>query len=131
MSVSRAHIDADLEAAEHALEAATERRQVAEHGLWQTVSRSGKKDFPTERVDEARAELAEAERVLGESERLVAELRRKQVYAKEREDRLLAITDMLMARDDARRGKGNGGGVDSPRPKPARKRSFLDRLRGR
>src|SRR5947208_4212658 len=68
MSVSRVQIDAELHTAERALEAATERRRAAEHELWEAVGKSGKKNVPPERIEEARAELAEADRVLAETE---------------------------------------------------------------
>jgi outer membrane PBP1 activator LpoA protein len=133
MSVSKLQIDSELHAAERALEAATERRRVAEHALWQAVGASAKKATGKELVDAARAEQAEAEKARVEAEALVAELRRRLVHAQERETSLLAVTDMLMARDDARRANGahsphNGNGGSSPKPG---RRSLLDRLRGR
>ena len=130
MSVSRVQIDAELHTAERALEAATERRRAAEHALWEAVGKSGKKNVPAQLVEDARAELAEAERVRVETEALVVSLRKQLQLAQERETRLLAITDMLLAREEARRaeaaqGKGNG----HPRPSPGGRRSFLDRFR--
>jgi chromosome segregation ATPase len=131
VSVSKLQIDSELHAAEAALEAATERRQVAEHALWEAVGASGKRATGQELVDAARAELAEAEKARADAEALVADLRKRLSQAQERETRLYAITDMLMARDEARRADGahgphNGNG-DSP-AKPGR-RSFLDRFR--
>lgn len=137
MSVTKLQIDEELHAAEGALEAATERRRAAEHALWEAVSssgKSGKKQWRrVGRVEAARAELAEAEQALTDAQALVVDLRRQLDHAQEREARLLAVTDMLIARDEARRAEGaraphNGNGWASP--KRAR-RSFLDRLRGR
>ena len=136
MSVTKLQIDGELHAAERALDAATERRRTAEHALWEAVSssgKSGKKQWRRiERVDAARAELAEAEQVLADTQALVVNLRKQLEHAQERETRLLAITDMLLAREEARRAngahgphKGNGG----PWTTPSRRRSFLDRFR--
>jgi hypothetical protein len=133
MSVSRLQIDSELHAAEDALEAATERRRVAEHALWQAVGSSGKKAAGKDLVDAARAELAEADGARVEAERLVADLRRRLAHAQEREASLMAVTDMLIARDEARRANGahsSNGGNGGPSQKPGR-RSFFDRLRGR
>jgi outer membrane PBP1 activator LpoA protein len=135
MSVSKLQIDAELHAAERALEGATERRRTAEQGLWEAVSSSGKSGKKLwrrrERVDAARAELAEAEQVLADSQALVVELRKQLEHAQERETRLLAITDMLIAREEARRANGAHGphnGNGSPSTKPSR-RSLFDRFR--
>ena len=135
MSVTKLQIDAELHAAELAVEAATERRRTAEHALWEAVGssgKSGKKQWRRiERVDAARAELAEAEQVLADIQALVADLRKQLEHAQERETRLLAITDMLIAREEARRANGAHGphyGNGGPSPKPGR-RSFLDRFR--
>jgi len=121
MSVSKLQIDAELHAAERALEAATERRRTAEHALWQAVGLSGKKGAAKEPVDAARAELAEAEKVLADTQALVVDLRKQLEHAQERERRLLAITDMLIAREEARRANGahtahNGDPAPSPKP---------------
>ena len=136
MSVTKLQIDGELHAAEHALEAATERRRTAEHALWEAVSSSGKSGTKQwrrmERVDAARAELAEAEQVLADTQALVADLRKQLEHAQERETRLLAITDMLIAREEARRANGAHGphnGNGGPSTKPGRRRSFLDRFR--
>jgi len=131
MSVSKLQIDSELHAAELALEAATERRRVAEHALWEAVGASAQTSGK-ELVDAARAERAEAEKARVEAEAVVADLRRRLAHAQERETSLLAVTDMLIARDEARRANGahsphNGNGGS---PKSGR-RSFLDRLRGR
>ena len=61
----------------------------------------------------------------------MVDLRKQLEHAQERETRLLAITDMLIAREEARRGNGshppqNGNGGQSPKPG---RRSFLDRFR--
>ena len=135
MSVSKLQIDAELHAAERAVEGATERRRTAEHALWEAVRSSGKSKKKLwrrrERVDAARAELAEAEKVLAETQALVVDLRKQLEHAQERETRLLAITDMLIAREEARRATGthgphNGNGGSSSKPG---RRSFLDRFR--
>jgi multidrug resistance efflux pump len=125
VSVSSVQLDAELHAAERALEAATERHRAAEHALWGVVSRSGHDPVSAEEVQAARAEVAEANRVHAEAEALVADLRGRHHQAEERERQLLAVTDMLIARDDARR---NGkmtpvGPVANPRH-----RSLLQRL---
>jgi outer membrane PBP1 activator LpoA protein len=136
MSVSKLQIDAELDAAESALEAAAERRRSAEHALWEAVSSSGKSRKKLwrrrERVDEARVALAEAEQVQADSQALVVELRKRLAHAQEREASLLAVTDMLIARDEARRANGAHGphnGNGGPASKPARRLSFLDRFR--
>jgi hypothetical protein len=61
----------------------------------------------------------------------VVDLRKQLEHAQERERRLLAITDMLIAREEARRANGahsphNGNG--GPSTKPSR-RSLFDRFR--
>ena len=136
MSVSKLQIDAELHAAEIALETATERRRAAEQGLWEAVSSSGRSRKKLwrrrERVEEARAALAEAEKALADSQAVVVDLRQRLENAQQREARLLAVTDMTMARDEARRANGahsphNGNG----RSQKSGRRSFLDRLRGR
>jgi uncharacterized NAD(P)/FAD-binding protein YdhS len=125
VSVSSVQLDAQLHAAERALEAATERHRAAEHALWAVVSRSGHDPVSAEEVQTARAEVAEANRVHAEAEAFVADVRRRLNHAEERERRLLAVTDMLIARDDARRnGKMSPVG---PGAKP-RHRSLLQRL---
>jgi outer membrane PBP1 activator LpoA protein len=136
MSVPKLQIDGELHAAERAMEAATERRRTAEHALWEAVSssgKSGKKQWRRiERVDAARADLAEAEQLLANTQALVADLREQLEHAQERETRLLAITDMLIAREEARRADGAHGphnGNGAPSTKPGRRRSFLDRFR--
>ena len=136
MSVSKLQIDAELHAAERTLEGAIERRRTAEQALWEAVSSSGKSGKKLwrrrERVDAARAELAEAEHALADSQAVVVDLRKQLEHAQERETRLLAITDMLIAREEARRADGAHGpqnGNGSPSPKPSRRRSFLDRFR--
>jgi len=135
MSVTKLQIDTELHAAERALEAATERRRTAEHDLWEAVRSSGKpgrKWRRRERVDAARIKLAEAEEALADAEAIVAGLRKQLEHAQERETRLLAITDMLLAREEARRGNGGhalqGNGTSPAAPTPGR-RSFLDRFR--
>jgi hypothetical protein len=135
MSVTKLQVDGELQAAERALEAATERRRVAEQGLWEAVSlsgKSGKKQWRRRgRVEAARAELAEAEQALADAQALVVDLRKRLDQAQERETRLLAITDMLIARDEARRANGAHGPHDGnghASPKPGR-RSFFDRFR--
>ena len=133
MSVTKLQIDSELHAAEQALEAAIERRRLAEQELWKAVGSSGKKGAGSAAVDAARAELADADGARIDAERLVGELRKRLAHAQEREASLLAVTDMLIARDEARRANGahsSNGGNGGPSPKPAR-RSFLDRLRGR
>src|SRR5947207_3239540 len=120
MSVTKLQIDTELHAAERALEAATERRRTAEHDLWEAVRSSGKpgrKWRRRERVDAARIKLAEAETGLADAEAIVVGLRKQLEHAQERETRLLAITDMLIPREEGRRangaahapGNGNGG----------------------
>ena len=135
MSVTKLQIDGELHAAERALDAATERRRTAEHALWEAVSssgKSGKKQWRRmERVDAARAELAEAEKDLANTQALVVDLRKQLEHAQERETRLLAITDMLIAREEARRANGAHGPHNSnggPSVKPGR-RSLFDRFR--
>jgi len=130
MSVSKLQIDEELQSAESALEAATERRRTAEHALWEAVSSSGKsgrKWRRRERVDEARAELAEAEKALADTQALVVDLRKQLEHAQEREARLMAITDMLIAREEARRANGPNGNGGTNRT--GRRPSFLDRFR--
>ena len=132
MSVSRVQIDAELHTAERALEAATERRRTAEHALWDAVGKSEKKKLPHRVIEEARADLAEAERVRVETEALVVSLRKQLQQAQERETRLLAITDMLLAREEARRANGSHEMLSahpSAPPKPAGRRSLFDRFR--
>lgn len=135
MSVTKLHVDGELQAAERAVDAAAERRRAAEQGLWEAVSssgKSGKKQWRRRgRVEAARAELAEAEKALADSQARVVDLRKELDRAQERETRLLAITDMLMARDEARRANGahgphSGNGGSSPK---SGRRSFLDRFR--
>jgi uncharacterized NAD(P)/FAD-binding protein YdhS len=125
VSVSSVQLDAELHAAERALEAATERHRAAEHALWAMVSRSGRVDTSPEQVHQARAELADADRAHAEAEGLVADFRKRLREAEEREQRLLAVTDMVIARDEARRN-------DALRPvgpgKPKPRRSLLQRL---
>jgi hypothetical protein len=125
MSVGHGQLDADLQAAEHALEAAMERRSAAEHALWGAVGKSSQKRG-IRRVAAAREEVAEADLVLKEAEALVTSLRQQELEAQAREARLLAITDMLIAGDEARRSEatnhGNGDGNGQKR------RSLLDRL---
>lgn len=135
MSVIKLEIDAELQAAERALESATERRRVAEQALWEAVRTSGnssKKQWRrVARVDEARAELADAEQALTQTQALVAELRKRLAYAQEREARLLAVTETIIARDEARRANGthgHGGNGGDPH-KPGRRPSFFDRFR--
>jgi hypothetical protein len=132
VSVSRLQIDDELHAAERALEAATERRHAAEQALWQAVSSSGKSGKMwrrKERVDIARSELAEAEQALADAEALAVDLRKQLQYAQEREERLMAVTDMLLAREDARRADESHGKVNGHPPKAGLRRSLLDRFR--
>lgn len=137
MSVSRLQLDSELQAAERALEAATERRRIAEHALWEAVRSSGKPGKKQwrrqERVNTAREEMAEAEQTRLDAEALVVDLRKQVTHAQERETRLMAITDMLLARDEARRANGAHGSDMNGRDahKPARQPSFLDRFRRR
>jgi predicted nucleic acid-binding Zn-ribbon protein len=136
MSATKLQIDGELQAAEHALETAKERRRTAEHALWEAVSSSGKSRKKLwrrrERVDEARAALAEAEQVLADSQARVVDLRQQLEHAQQREASLLAVTDMLIARDQARRANGADGphdGNGDSTHKPGRRLSFLDRFR--
>src|SRR4029077_14449924 len=129
-------INVELQAAEHALEAARERRRTAEHALWEAVSSSGKSRKKLwrrrERVDEARAALAEPEQVLADSQTLVVQLREQLEHAQQREESLLAVTDMLIAREEARRADEAHGGLNGngrPSPKSGRRLPFLDRFR--
>jgi hypothetical protein len=104
---------------------ATERREAAERDLWAMVSRSGHDPVTSEDVQAARSEVAEANRAHAEAEAFVADLRKRLHQAEERETRLMAVTDMLIARDEARRMDGLravGPGTAKPR------RSLLARL---
>jgi hypothetical protein len=132
VSVSRLQIDDELHAAERALEAATEQRRAAEQALWQAVSSSGKSGKMwrrKERVDIARSELAEAEQALADADALVVDLRKQLQYAQQREERLMAVTDMLLAREDARRSSESHDKVNGHPPKAGLGRSLLDRFR--
>lgn len=83
------------------------------------------------RVQDARRELDEAERVLAEAEAFLVDLQKRLQQAQLREVRLMAITDMLMARDKARRRNAGDDNVDptqGPQPASGGRRSFLDRL---
>jgi cation transport regulator ChaC len=133
MSVSRVQIEVELHSAERALEAARERRETAERVLWSSVSRSSAVAGGADAVQQARAEIADANRELAEVERVLAELRHKLDSAQHREERLLAITDMLIAREEAQR-RVNGYtpvGMDSTGGTRRRSvpRRLLDRLR--
>jgi hypothetical protein len=126
VSVSSVQLDAELHAAKRALDAAIERHRAAEHALWAVVSRSGHDPVSAEEVLAARAEVAEANRVQADAEALVAELGWRHDEAEERERRLLAVTDMVIARDEARKNetmRAVGPGVVKPR-----RRSLLQRL---
>ena len=130
--MSRVQIEVELHTAERALEAARERRHAAERVLWSSVSRSGSEPASSDAVEHARAEVADANRELLEVERVLTDLRSKLESAQHREERLLAVTDMLMAREDARRLAGGYTPV-GPGPTPSAKHSMtrrlLDRLR--
>jgi hypothetical protein len=103
MSVSRVQIEVELHAAERALEAAAERRREAEQALWTIVRESGKNGIARDEAERRDAELAEAKHAQEEAQAFVVELRQKLRHAEDRENRLLAITDMLIAREEARR----------------------------
>jgi outer membrane PBP1 activator LpoA protein len=132
MSVSRSQIEAELQAAEHALEEARERRKAARQILWGDVSRSSKDTTAAKHVAEARRELADAEEQGLQAETLVRDLRKRLLHAQERETRLLAITDMLIAREEAQRAdEAHAVHRSGHGPKRNGHRSLIDRLRGR
>lgn len=133
MSVNTTQLDDELRAAERALEAATERRRAAERNLWATVSRSGRVEVSSEQVVQARADLADADRARSEAEALAQGLRTRLREAHEREQRLMAVTDMGIARNEARRQPVANAGVRKAPLEQAGKprRSLLDRLLGR
>jgi arginine utilization protein RocB len=132
VSVSKTQLADELHAAERALEAATERRRDAERDLWAMVSRSGRAEVSSEQVLQARADLAAADRARAEVETQIQELRTRLREANERELRLMAVTDMVMARDQARHEPGANGVGTSPVEKgPTKRRSLLGRLFGR
>lgn len=132
MSVKTTQLDDELHAAERALEAATERRREAERNLWAMVSRSGRADVSSEQVLQARTDVADADRARSEAEALVRDLRTRLREAHEREQRLMAVTDMGIARDEARRHPGaNGAGTSPVEKAPKKRRSLLGRLFGR
>jgi outer membrane protein TolC len=132
VSVSRVQIEVELHSAERALEAARERRVAAEKVLWTSVSRSGGGLATRDEVDQARSEVAEANAELAVIEGILEDLRKKLDNAQHREERLLAVTDMLLARDESRR---RSSGDEPPGPghgdaaKQSMTRRLLDRLR--
>jgi hypothetical protein len=130
MSVSRSQIEVELEAAERALEEAKQRRQAAAKVLWSDVSRSSKDIAAAAHATEARRELADADEQRLAAESLVSDLRMRLQLAREREERLQAITDMLIARDQAKRADSAHSLQASPNGRrPGDRRSFLDRFR--
>jgi hypothetical protein len=132
MSVSRSQIEAELQAAEHALEESKKRRRAAEQNLWGDVSRSGKDAAAAKHVAKARQELADAEEQILQADVMVRDLRIQLQHAQERETRLLAITDMLIAREEAQRADEAHAVHGSERgSKRNGHRSLFDRLRGR
>ncbi len=135
MGVSRARIEAELQGAERALEEAVERRRAAESALWVSVSQSGRSEVAVDELLATREAYAEAERERVDAEAFVADLREQLAEAREREGRLLAVTDMLLARDQARRHTNGSSAspsdqIGGDQPKVAH-RSLLDRLRRR
>jgi hypothetical protein len=130
--VGKTQLDEELHEAERALDAATERRREAERDLWATVSRSGRAEVSSEQVLQARADLAAADRARADADASLQGLRTRIREAQERELRLMAVTDMVMARDEARRQPGSNGVAKAPAEEaPKNRRSLLGRLFGR
>jgi predicted nucleic acid-binding Zn-ribbon protein len=102
MVPKRSHLEAQLHAAESALESARERRSTAEQALWDVVRRSRDGGPSTDETEAARRDYGDARRALVEADLAVKDLRDQLADLRERENRLMAVTDALIARDRSR-----------------------------